>query len=416
MRNEHEDRLLGALLVDSALLDAGRVSSDLFQNSDAREVLRTMAGLREVGRPVNLETVSVEVGERVPLLYLAELSAMPTAANAQFYLDHLVETAQKRELQRLALWLADVSQDGKASAEVLDKLEAELASIRRKVVDTGDVDVRAVMHELIETVEQRIRDKADGPSGVPTGLHELDSLLGGLQPGAVYILAARTSIGKTALALSMADFQVRAGIPVGFCTLEMSALQLVERLVAMRSDVPVGRMKYGVLRDGDMGAIMDAAGSFTGGLRILDKPGLTLRGLKAWAHGAVGKGDRALYVDYLGLLDVSDDERPRWEAMGQVSRTIKNLARELRVPIVALVQLNRLAAAEGEPELHHLRDSGAFEQDADAVLLLHRAEPKETDGPQQHSHVHIAKNRSGPTGHVTLLFDRPTTHFEDWKE
>ncbi len=386
------------------------------QNTDAREVFRTMTALREVGRPVNLETVSVEIGQRVRQSYLAELTSMPTAANAQFYLDHLIEAAQRREIQRLAAWLADVSGNGKTSAEVLDTLEAELAGIRRRIVDTGDVDVRAIMHELVSVVEQRIRDKADGPSGVPTGLHELDATLGGLQPGAVYILAARTSTGKTALALSMADYQVRAGIPVGFATLEMSALQLVERLVSMRSTVPVGRMKYGALRDGDMGAIMEAAGSFTGGLRILDKPGLTLRGLKAWAHGAVGKGDRILYVDYLGLLDVSDDDRPRWEVMGQVSRTIKNIARELRVPIVALVQLNRLAAAEGEPELHHLRDSGSFEQDADVVLLLHRSEPKETDSAVQHANLHVAKNRGGPTGRVTLRFDRSTTHFGDWKE
>ncbi|MGO9409624.1 MAG: replicative DNA helicase [Spirochaetia bacterium] len=416
MRNEHEDRLLGALLIDSAFLDAGRVSVDLFQNTDAQEVFRTMTALREVGRPVNLETVSVEVGSRVRQSYLAELSSMPTAANAQFYLDHLIETAQKREINRLALWLADVSRNGKTSGEILDSLETQLAGIRRKIVDTGDVDVHATMHELIDIVEQRIKDKADGPSGVPTGFHELDILLGGLQPGAVYILAARTSVGKTALALSIADYQVRAGIPVGFATMEMSALQLVERLVSIRSSVPVGRMKYGALRDGDMGAILKAAGSYTAGLRILDKPGLTLRGLKAWGHGAVGKGDRALYVDYLGLLDVSNDDRPRWEAMGQVSRTIKNLARELRVPVVALVQLNRLAASEGEPELHHLRDSGAFEQDADVVLLLHRTEPKETDGSRMHAHLRVAKNRSGPTGRVTLLFDRPTTHFADWQE
>ena len=375
-----------------------------------------MAGLRNVGRPVNRETLLLEIGDRVPILYLSDLSEMATGANAEYYLDHLVEDAQKREIQRVALWLTEAAENGKAPADILESLEAELAGIRRKVVDTGDVDVRATMHELIETVEQRIRDKASGPSGVPTGLRELDSLLGGLQPGAVYILAARTSVGKTAFALSMADHQVRAGIPVGFATLEMSALQLVERLVSMRSDVPVGRMKYGCLRGGDMGAIMDAAGSYTGGLRILDKPGLTLRGLKAWAHGAVGKGDRALYVDYLGLLDISDDDRPRWEAMGQVSRTIKNLARELRVPIVALVQLNRLAASEGEPELHHLRDSGALEQDADVVLLLHRAEPKETDGTRMHANLRIAKNRSGPTGRVELLFDKPTTRFEDWKE
>jgi replicative DNA helicase len=403
-------------LKDASLLDAGRVSVDLFKNTDAREVFRTMAGLREVGRPVNRETVLVELGERVPLSDLSDLSGMATGANAAFYLDHLIETAQKRELHRLSVWLSEASENGKAPAEVIDALEADLARMRRSVVDTGDVDVRATLHELVDTVEQRIRDKASGPSGVPTGLPELDSLLGGLQPGAVYILAARTSVGKTALALSMADYQVRAGIPVGFCTLEMSALQLVERLVSMRSNVPVGRMKYGALRDGDMGAILEAANTFAGGLRILDKPGLTLRGLKAWAHGAVGKGDRALYVDYLGLMDISDDDRPRWEAMGQVSRTIKNLARELRVPIVALVQLNRLAASEGEPELHHLRDSGAFEQDADVVLLLHRLEPKETDGARMHANLRIAKNRSGPTGRVELLFDRPTTHFEDWRE
>lgn len=411
MRNEHEDRLLGALLNDAALLDAGRVSADLFQNADAREVFRTMAGLRDAGRPVNRETLFLEIGERVHYSYLSDLSGIASGANAEYYLEHLVESTQKRELRRLGLWLTEASENGKAPAEVLDTLEAELATMRRKTVDTMDVDVRATMHQLIETVEQRIKDKASEPSGIPTGFHELDSLLGGLQAGAVYIIAARTSIGKTALALTMADYQVRAGIPVGFASLEMSALQLVERLVSMRSKVPVGRMKYGVLRDGDMGAILEAAGTFTGGMRILDKPGLTLRGLKAWAHGAVGKGDRVLYVDYLGLLDISDDDRPRWEAMGQVSRAIKNLARELRVPIIALVQLNRLAAAEGVPELHHLRDSGAFEQDADVVLLLHRAESKETE---RHANLRIAKNRSGPTGRVELLFEKSTTHFEDW--
>lgn len=401
---------------DPSLLEADRVSADLFQDADAREVFRTMAGLRDAGRPVNRETVLLEIRDRVRLLYLSELSEMATGANAEYYLDRLVETAQKRELRRLSVWLTEVSENGKAPADILDSLEVEVARVRRVVVDTGDVDVRATMHQLIETVEQRIKDRATGPSGVPTGLHELDSLLGGLQPGAVYILAARTSVGKTALALSMADYQVRAGIPVGFCSLEMSALQLVERLVSMRSNVPVGRMKYGALRDGDMGAILSAAGSFTGGMRILDKPGLTLRGLRAWAHGAVGKGDRVLYVDYLGLLDISDDDRPRWEAMGQVSRTIKSLGRELRVPIVALCQLNRLAASEGEPELHHLRDSGSLEQDSDVVLLLHRADPKEMDGATMHANLRIAKNRSGPTGRVELLFHRSTTRFEDWKD
>ena len=401
---------------DPALLEADRVSVDLFQNTEAREVLRTMAGLRDAGRPVNRETLLLEIGDRVHYSYLSDLSGMATGANAEYYLDRLVEAAQRRELHRLSLWLAEASENGKPPADILDGLEAELAKVRRSVVDTGDVDVHATLHQVVQTVEQRIRDKASGPSGIPTGLHDLDVLLGGLQPGAVYIVAARTSVGKTALALSMADYQVRAGIPVGFCSLEMSALQLVERLVSMRSNVPVGRMKYGVLRDGDMGAILSAAGTFTGGMRILDKPRLSLRGLRSWAHGAVGKGDRVLYVDYLGLLDISDDDRPRWEAMGQVSRTIKTLARELRVPIVALCQLNRMAAAEGEPELHHLRDSGSIEQDSDVVLLLHRAEPKETDSAKVHANLRIAKNRSGPTGRVELAFDRPTTHFEDWTE
>jgi len=411
--SEHEDRLLGALLNDAALLEADRVSPELFQDKDAREVFRTMAGLRNAGRPINRETVLLEIGQRVPLSYLGDLSGMATGANAEYYLDRLVEAAQKRELRKLALWLTEAAGNGKAPADILESLEAELAKVRRSVVDTGDVDVSATMHELVQTVEQRIRDRASGPSGIPTGLRELDSLLGGLQPGAVYIVAARTSVGKTALALSMADNMVRAGVPVGFCSLEMSALQLVERLVSMRSNVPVGRMKYGVLRGGDMGAILSAAGTFSGGLRILDKPGLTLRGLKAWAHGAAGKGDRVLFLDYLGLLDLSDDDRPRWEAMGAASRTIKNLARELRVPIVALCQLNRMAAAEGEPELHHLRDSGSIEQDADVVLLLHRAVDQSTE---THASLRVAKNRSGPTGHVELAFDKPTTHFSDWRE
>ena len=158
---------------DCALLDAGRVSVDLFRNTDAREVFRTMAGLREVGRPVNRETL-LEIGERVPFSYLADLSEMATGANAEFYLDHLVEDAQKREIQRVALWLTEAAENGEAPGTSWNPLR-RTCRVRCSVVDTGDVDVRATMHELITTVEQRIRDKANGPSGIPTGLRELDT-------------------------------------------------------------------------------------------------------------------------------------------------------------------------------------------------------------------------------------------------
>ena len=356
------------------------------------------------GRPVNRETVLLEIGERVPLLYLADLSGMCTGANAEYYLQRLTAKAQYRELKRISAEVIAALESGKPPDEILDGLEISLSTMRKKTVDTCDVDMRATLHRLVETVEARIRDKASGPSGIPTGLTELDNYLGGLQPGSSYLIGARSSVGKTSLALTMADYQVRVGVPIGFASLEMSGLQVVERLVSMRSKVPVARMKFGLLRDGDMGAILSAAGTFNGGMRIFDKPGLTLRGLRAWAHGAVGKGDRVLYIDYLGLLDISDDERPRWEVMGQVSRTIKGLARELCVPVVSLVQLNRLAAAEGEPELHHLRDSGSLEQDADVVLLLHRPEPKPTDGTAVHANLKIAKNRGGPTGKSSIAF------------
>jgi replicative DNA helicase len=363
---------------------------------------------------VNGETVLLEIGERVPFPYLADLSGMASGANTEYYLDYLVEEAHRRELRRLSLWLTEASSNGKPPSEVIESLEAQIAAVRRKTVDTADVDVSATLHQLVETMEQRVLSKATGPCGVPTGLRELDTILGGLKPGVVYILAARTSVGKTALTRSMADHRVRKGIPVGFCSLEMFALQLVERLVSMRSNVPVSRMKYGALRDGDMVVILDAAGTFMGGMRILDKPGLSLRGLRAWAHGAAGKGDRVLFVDYIGLLDISDDDRPRWEVMGQVSRTIKGLARELRMPIVALCQLNRMVASDGgDPELHHLRDSGSLEQDADVVLLLHRADPKETDGATMHANLKTAKNRSGPTGRIDLMFHRSICQFQE---
>lgn len=414
-RSEAETSMLGGLLLDASLVAAGRVTVDLFQDGEAREMFRAIEGLVNAGRPVNGETVAAEVEGKVKSSTMVSVSGCATAANIEWYLERLTADRKRRELRSLSLWLQDATERGASPDEMEEGLEARLGALRRTVVDTHDVDVHETLHSIVATLEDRRRNGVTGPSGIRTGLTELDARLGGLQPGESYLLAARTSKGKSALAMTIADGVLRQKIPVAFCSLEMSAKEIMERWLAIRSGVPMSRMRNGTLLDQDWHHVMEAAGSFNGNLKLLDQPVLSPRGLRAWAHGVVAKGARLVVVDYLGLLDVGGDPRPRWESMGDVSRLVKQLARELHVPLLSLVQINRMGGQDAEPDLATLRDSGSFEQDADVVMLLHQADPKDC-GAIVRAVVNVAKNRNGPIGRIHLAFDRSCTRFTDWRE
>jgi replicative DNA helicase len=266
---------------------------------------------------------------------------------------------------------------------------------------------------VIDRAERRMCEAAEGPSGIPSGFSALDRLTGGFQPADLVLVAARTSVGKSSLALSFIERQIARGYGVALASLETPALQVWERLLSMRSGVSTGRLRFGHLNAEDFRAFVEAAGGLSEcALRVLDRPDVSLPALRAWACGEVGRGARIVYVDYAGLLSGGDGRAPRWERMADVSRGLKGIARELNVPLVAIVQLNREAADAREPGLHNIRDSGAFEQDADLVLLLLRAD-KQTPEELVPAQLRIAKHRNGPTGRVELVFRRSLTRFEE---
>lgn len=413
MRSENEDGILACILADPGVLDFEAIEEDLFAYGPARQVFQAAKGLREAGQPITLLTIRDAIGDAAPVAYLGSLSPV-TGATAPYYIGRLQEARARRELRRLALQLTDDLQNRKEANEILASLEEQLLSLRRRSSEQREIDLQDAIQEVISNAERRMLEHREGPSGVETGFRDLDRLLGGLQPGALVIIAARTSKGKTALALSMADFQIRAGIPIAFASLEMSGAQVVERILCARGDVPSSRLRFGALGGDDFRALLAVAGELsTQPLFILDQPALTVRGLRAWGHRVVTKGARVLFLDYMGLLNLEHDERPRWEAMAAVSRGVKTLARELKIPVVALVQLNRTAANDEQLGLHMLRDSGAIEQDADVVILLDRSEGVDEDSDSVPAVLNVAKHRSGPTGRVKVLFRKSTARFRE---
>ena len=416
-RNDNESAILGAALMDNAVLDDGRITEELFVNQEALFLLRTMRGLRDAGKPVTILTLFDESKGKVEASYLGALSDKARGANLDWYLEQLREDLRMRIIRKIKFELESGIDKGEESEKILDKVEREIFSLRSKACDMADVDVNAMLHDIIDLAGKRASGEIKGPLGLVTGFDNIDRLTGGFQRECLYLIAARTSVGKTALALSMTDYQLRQGKKVAFASLEMSGRQVTERLLAARSRVPSHRLRYGNLASEDFAAMMIAAGPLgTDPLMVLDKPGLSMKSLRAWVRAAVGKGAEILYLDYVGLIAMEGD-RPRWERMAEVSSTLKELARELKIPVVALVQLNRSAAEDDVPGLHQLRDSGSLEQDADAVMLLYRpSKEKDVEGEIAPGTLYLAKNRSGPTGKVKLDFHRSTCSFTETME
>lgn len=329
-----------------------------------------------------------------------------------WYLEKLRESLANRTLRGIKFLLDGDLERGKPSQEVLADLEGRIFTLRSATVDAAEVNPTETLQKIVALAEKRAA--GDGPLGVTTGFPSLDAATGGFLPESLYLIAARTSVGKTALALSMTDHQVRKDIPVGYASLEMSGTQVYGRLLGARSGVSSSKLRYGRLAEEDFTMLLMSAGPLRDSpLMVLDRPGLSLRTFAAWAHAAVGRGARVLYLDYVGLLSTEGD-KPRWERMAEVSAGLKGLARKLKVPVVALVQLNRAAAeSDGPPGLHQLRDSGALEQDADVVILLVRTEGKDDDGDTVPGKLYVEKNRDGPKARVLLTFHRPTCVFKE---
>jgi replicative DNA helicase len=283
--------------------------------------------------------------------------------------------------------------------------------------------VKALLHNAIQIIENQFKTKKEY-TGIPSGYDGLDKLTSGFQPSEFIIIGARPSIGKTALALSMAaNITIRKKLPAAFFTLEMPAMALVQRLISMETKIGAELLRTGFIKTSDFPAILAAAGDINEApLFIMDMPNMKLLDLRAQARRIRSRENVGIiFIDYLGLISSENSHMPRYEQMSEISRSLKSLARELNIPIVVLCQLTREAERE-KPTLSSIRDSGSIEQDADVVMFLHRereSDKKSGEQPPQtgegsKTSLILAKQRNGPVGTVELIFMSKYAKFESY--
>jgi replicative DNA helicase len=375
------------------------------------------------------------------LIRLAE--GVPTAVNAKLYATRVAEKAKLRKLIAAAgetlheVYTQGATATGENAKELIDKAESRVFAIAQAEQSGEAQDMKTLVMEEFK----RIESASGAPSGVMTGFTELDKMLGGFQPGEMIILAARPSMGKTALALNLTE-QVALGTdtprsiqpahgriqaPAGFFSLEMSKGSLCQRMLSGWSGIDSKRLRLGQLHKAEYQTLLDCAMDLAvAPIFIDDTPGLSITALRARARRMVAQhGVRIIFLDYLQLLSSPAQAREsRQVEVSAISRGVKELARELSVPIIALSQLNRGAEnREGNrPRLSDLRESGSLEQDADVVLLLHREEYYHLNDPDWEANnpdkkgtaeIIVAKQRNGPTGVVNLAYVSSETRFKN---
>jgi replicative DNA helicase len=316
--------------------------------------------------------------------------------------------------------IADAHNDSLPSRLIIEEAERKIFEVTDRQQTWRFKDAREIVSKTIETIEKLYHNK-DSYTGIPTGFSDLDDMTSGFQNSELIILGARPSVGKTSLALSMAaNMSIRYKIPVGFFTLEMSDMALMQRLIASEARIESDKLRTGMLKPSDFHNLTEAAGRiYEAPFYIDDSPNLKLLDLRAQARRMKSQHDvRIVFVDYITLVGAENQDLQRHEQIAEISRSLKSLARELEIPVVALSQVRR--ETEGKrPSLADIRESGSIEQDADVVLFLHRERGTERDaessgsGPSNiETELVVAKQRNGPVGVVRIAFLPHFTKFE----
>ncbi|MEC7696718.1 MAG: replicative DNA helicase [Planctomycetota bacterium] len=364
--------------------------------------------------------------------FLAEITqSVPTAANVVYYANLVRDKAMLRGLIHTGTEIVrDAYEQTQPSREMLNQAEERIFRIRDQRAPSGEVaEIHDVLMEAFEQIDARAKG---GASGLPTGFTDLDKLTGGLHPSELVIIAARPSMGKTALAANIAEYSaIEESQPTLFVSLEMSRLELVQRMMCSLGEISGETFRSGFLSADDHKKLIDVSATLgKSPLFVDDTPtrtvteiGATARRLKR-RQGSLG----LIVVDYLQLIQPDNSSDPRQEQVAKMARRLKILARELKVPIICLAQLNRQAemTKDNRPKLSHLRESGAIEQDADVVMMVHREEyyltAQEREQMRDGSHprnclgeadIIISKQRNGPTGEVKLHWFQQFTRFKN---
>jgi len=435
---EAEQSLLGSLLIDKEAMIrvADKVQPEDFYSESNRLIFDTMIDLYDRHDPIDVLALGNRLEEKGKLqqvggrAYLVELSNMvPTSAHVVHYSEIVQKKATLRRLLDASAQITRLGYEEEADIEnTLDEAERTLFGVSQKFLKNTFTSIRSVLSGAFDRIDELHKNKGS-LRGLPTGYKELDNLLAGMQKSDLIILAARPSVGKTSFALDIArNVASKAKASVGLFSLEMSKEQLVDRMICAHAGIDLWKLRTGRLseNDEDFPRIGQALGTLSESrIFIDDSATLNVMQLRTKARRLQSEhGLDMIIIDYLQLMEgrSKSGSDNRVQEVAEISRGLKQIARELNVPVLALAQLSRAVEQmkPAIPRLSHLRDSGSIEQDADVVLFIYRKAAdrnyREDELPPEErnlAEIHIAKHRNGPTGLVRLFFDKRTTSFKN---
>ncbi len=425
---EAEQSVVGAMLMDrdAIMTSAEIISGGDFYQSAYGVIFDSMVELFNEGKPVDLVTLQDRLREKsVPeeiasLEFVRDLlTIVPTSANVKYYAQIVADKSVLRRLIRLNEEIANTCYAGNEPLEeVLEKTEKSVFELLEKRNTSEFVPIKQVVLNALERIEKASKNKGT-VTGIPTGFIDLDYKLSGLQPSDLVLIAARPSMGKTAFVLNIAQyiaFKKEKGVAI--FSLEMSKEQLVNRLFSLESQVDAQAIRTGNMKDSDWEKLIEGAG-IIGKSRLIidDTPGISVSELRSKCRKyKLEHGLDIIIIDYLQLMtgSVGRSSESRQQEISEISRSLKGLARELNVPVIALSQLSRAVESRPDkrPMLSDLRESGAIEQDADVVMFIYRDEYYNKDSEfKKQAEIIIAKQRNGPVGTVNLAWLGEYTKF-----
>ncbi len=425
---EAEESVLGSVMLsaDAANLVFERLRAEDFYKPAHQVIFEAMVGLFDGNQPIDAITVADSLRRSGQLERMGGVNSLttlldgvPTTANVGYYADIVAETASRRRLLRAGSLVSQYAlQTEREIDDVLDAAESEIFRVAEHQVGDGLAPVGPMLQATLERIEE-LGTRGDEVTGQSTGFRDLDRRLAGLQPANLVVIAARPSMGKTALALNIAENVAGRGGTVAVFTLEMSREEVVQRLLSSMAGVDSHRLRTGQLTPDLWNRVVrETSRLYQMPMYVDDSPGLTVTSIRAKCRRLARKqGLELVVVDYLQLMQGPGSSENRQQEIADISRSLKNLARELRIPVIAVSQLNRaLEQRENKrPRLGDLRESGAIEQDADIVMFIYRDEYYNPGSEQPGlAEINIAKHRSGAVGTVMMNFAAEFTRFRNY--
>ena len=428
---EAEQAVLGAMLIERDAINkvVEKIKETDFYREDHKLLFRTMVNLFSKGNAVDIVTIVDDLRREGKLdaaggiAYIGMLNGIvPTAANVKYHADIVEEKSLLRSLIYTATNIAAMGYE--ASEEVrsiVDRAEKMMLEVSNRRGGEGFVPIKEIVFTALERIEY-LQTNPGKMTGVVTGFHELDRVTNGMQPSDLILIAARPSMGKTAFVLNIcANAAIRSKSPIAFFSLEMSKEQLVQRMICSESAIDSQKLRAGSLDDRDWKKLMIGSNSISGAPIFIDEtPSITVLELRSKARRLKSEHNlQMIIIDYLQLMSGGggSKEDNRQQEISEISRSLTALARELKVPVLALSQLSRGVEARQNkrPMLSDLRESGSLEQDADIVMFLYRDEyyEREAEQPNNEAEIIIAKNRNGPTETLKLFFHKQFTRFDN---